>query len=454
MLFSSITSGQKVVSIGDTIFINSCAPELYVGKVKSFHENLTDGQSCADIVWYFRPGEMEQWLAKIPKVKRPHLPSLSDCEVVITNFQDTIEVSTIFGRVHIQEVSVSTSVHSVSAANNLFARFRFDITKKTVSHLVAPMFVSSVPNKLLSGGGGGCDNGKCDSLLYSKSQGGRVRFRSKGELRPVVPCSRVSRKLPLTPPWRIASTSSKAVKKKQCSYLDFHPTQAQPLPRLITPSFVSDTLSHDPHAALSTKLSHVATDPLNSDPSTNKFSPVNQAGKMSPCFDRKMTYVSTVSGVCKRICGVVKGSPEVLMQSAACNKSPVGKGSSLARERSRSLLNNFEKTCQEEVNFEDVNEAKYRELGKTPETNEMLEPDLLIYPVKSSPQKKIHSRKRPHGNGNEVTPKSSRKMKIGQRKVMFKDSPFSEVQYPGCVGGGGGGMAEEEGGVIFKKKFL
>lgn len=415
---------------------------------------------------------MDQWLTKIPKRVRPRLPSLSDSEVVVTNVADTIDVSTILGQVSIQEVSDSASMESVNSANYLFARFRFDIIKKSISPLVcSTKFGSCDPVKLKCGGG---DHDKCDSVFPSESTGKRIRFRSKGELRPEVPCSRFRRMYPPPLPRRITASSTKAGKeKKRAGYLNL--SKSQKLPRLVSPSSVpgnpspllaSHTLSHNQHIAMLTNLSPMTTDPLISGPLTDKNSSLENRFVKAPNVGKKRSsYALSADGVVKRSCGAGKRSPaacKVLLRPVhvAGKKAPVGKGSSPAGVVSRPVQSNSGNTPkrtpnlsmsvvnkmmfesddeeEEEEEDEDWDEAKNNKLGKKQVTSRT-ELDPAFSPVKKtvkktkkiSTQRKAHSRTScpaecPSANAS-ATPKSSRRTKVVRRKILIKDSAVSEV---------------------------
>ena len=239
---SSITSGEKAITIGDTVLINSHSPsEPFVGEIRSFHESLTDGQACADIFWYFRPKEMNKLISKIPKSIRPNLPSLADTEVVVSDINDTIEVSTISGSVYIHKVDPSTPIDSVDSID-LVARFHYNSIRRNVSHLFGSSCKSSIPNELSRNND---IHDGIDPVSDLENLQKRVRFRSKGGLRPDVPCCQFNRKLHPCLPKSFAS-SSDVRKGKKSGYLGLLSTPSRPLPRFVSPS----TVNHDPSSPL------------------------------------------------------------------------------------------------------------------------------------------------------------------------------------------------------------
>ena len=145
-----------------------------MAQILSFHENLTDSQACADIYWYFRPDEMRQRLCKILSRGRPELPTLAENEVVMSNVRETIEISSIAGLAVVKRL---TSVDTSEAnSSEVVVRFRFDVLKNAIT---------SVPS--FSALEEGSPVLESPSGSHSNSPQGRVRHRSKGELRPVVP---------------------------------------------------------------------------------------------------------------------------------------------------------------------------------------------------------------------------------------------------------------------------
>lgn len=141
-----------------------------MAEILSFHENLTDGQACADIYWYYRPDEMRSTLQRMPARSRPSLPSLEKHEVVVTNRRDTIEVSTIAGLAVVKILSLDDQVDKEGTEGDPVARFRFDLLSNTINP------ISVAEDKTLSSPSPG---------ERSDSSKNRVRHRCKGELRPM-----------------------------------------------------------------------------------------------------------------------------------------------------------------------------------------------------------------------------------------------------------------------------
>lgn len=476
---SSITRDQKVVTTGDTVFVNSTTPsEPFVAEIKSFHENLTDQQACADIFWYYGPQEMKKLLAKIPKGERPSLPPLLDSEVVVSNVRDTIEVSTICGPVHVQKVGVSIAMEGANVLSDPVAHYRYDSNQKSVVPLVSTSPLGSYrPGKHASGAGFFIRH---DSEFNAESPGKRVRFRSKGSLRPEVHSSRFNRTL-LSPQSRRATCLSGG-KEKKFGYLDLLHTNSQPLPKLVCPSTISDNslphqqcdvLSHDCHIASPTKSS----DQLASDPLVVKrsipCSPENWVGKQSPNIKKKLSDDTELSGggISKRSpersLGISEGSPgagkgaplasKTYLLAAkrspvackkltvTCNKSPISRRSlaSLSSEFSgssakRKLLSNFDVY---DMIFEDDSSEKEEveeqddvdEESKTvQEKSKASKPDYLLSSVvcseKSSPKqvyRQTRSRVRyggnTDGNGKESKESETRDADVSPRKSRGQD---------------------------------
>ena len=124
---------QKIV-VGDSVFICSGGDKDFVGRVKVFHQNLTDQRVYADIVWLYRPKELR---SKVNR-KDTHLVSESaENEVFFSDDNGTIEVPTIRRKAHIVTTRHNKLPPKILGDNSLVAKFSFSSKTKRLSPLLS-----------------------------------------------------------------------------------------------------------------------------------------------------------------------------------------------------------------------------------------------------------------------------------------------------------------------------
>ena len=194
-----------------------------MAEILSFHENLTDGQACADVFWYFRPDELKSALCKIPAKNLPQLPPLGGNEVVMTNRRDGIQVSSIVGLAVIKKLPPTNKVSSFSCQGDaVVVRFSFDFLKKSLTSVEASSSLS------LSDSSSGLES----QPASESGSNGRVRHRTKGELRPVVSTRKSFSPTVAASPSALASGSN----KKRYQYNDILGLHSPKFPGNSSPS--------------------------------------------------------------------------------------------------------------------------------------------------------------------------------------------------------------------------
>ena len=90
---------------------------------------------CARIEWLYWPNELLKILKKLPKHQRPELPACLSNEVIFTNSNDSVEVSSIAGKTEVTIITTSTTCTEKCA--RYVARWHFDIKMRKLTPLTS-----------------------------------------------------------------------------------------------------------------------------------------------------------------------------------------------------------------------------------------------------------------------------------------------------------------------------